>query len=547
MSSSKKKQLRKEQYMTERQVAAAKEAKKMKTYTLTFFVVIALVVCIFIGAVVTNPIKNVIYKNTDAVVIGDYTLSSADVNYFYIDAVNNYINQYSDYIQYIIDVNKPLNEQVINKETGETWADSFLESAKKTIQSTYALYEMAVKDGHKLTEDEQKTLDSTIATRQLYAAYYGYNNMDAYLRAMYGHGASEKGYRNYLEVSALANSYLTAYSESLEFDADDLLDYQAKEPYKYNAYTFATYLVSASSYREGGTKDDKGNITYTEEEKAAAIKAAEEAANALANGEYADLEAFDAAIKAMPINKLSLTAASTKNEDVLYTEVATRFQNWLIGKVESEDKDAEPTFETRKEGDITVIPYTSGTGENEVINGYYVIRFGSVNTNEFSMKNVRHLLVKFEGGKTDSTTGVVTYSDAEKAKAKAEAEKLLAEWEKGDKSENSFAELAKKESDDNKEAGGLYENVYPGQMVTAFNDWCYDADRVAGDYGIVETEYGYHLMFFVGNTEQTFRDFLITSVMRSEAVETWYNGLVEAAKLTVLTTKHIDLDMVLGH
>jgi hypothetical protein len=35
--------------------------------------------------------------------------------------------------------------------------------------------------------------------------------------------------------------------------------------------------------------------------------------------------------------------------------------------------------------------------------------------------------------------------------------------------------------------------------------------------------------------------------MRSEAVETWYNGLVEAAKLTVLTTKHIDLDMVLGH
>ena len=35
MSSSKKKQLRKEQYMTERQVAAAKEAKKMKTYTLT--------------------------------------------------------------------------------------------------------------------------------------------------------------------------------------------------------------------------------------------------------------------------------------------------------------------------------------------------------------------------------------------------------------------------------------------------------------------------------------------------------------------------------
>ena len=547
MSSSKKKQLRKEQYMTERQAAAAKEAKKLKSYTLTFWVVIALVLCVFVSAVTINPIKNVIYKNTNAMKVGDHVLTSVDVNYFYIDAVSSYVSQNSAYLQYIMDINKPLNEQVANSETGATWADSFLDQAKESIKSTYALYDMAMKEGHKLTEAEQKNVDNTIATRTLYAAYYGYNSLDAWLRATYGNGAGENSYRNYLEISALASSYLTAHSDSLEFSADDLLDFQAETPYRYNSYTYASYYLSAASFREGGTKDDKGNTVYTDEEKAAAIKAAEEAANTLAAGTYADLEAFDAAIKLLPINKNNVSAASTRNEDKLYDEITSIFQDWMVGKVEAETEDADPTFVTRQEGDITVIKSASGSGETEVINGYYVIRYGSVNTNEFAMKNIRHILVKFEGGKTDSSTGVTTYSEEEKAKAKAEAEKLLAEWEKGDKSENSFAELAKKESDDNKDAGGLYEDVYPGQMVDSFNDWCFDEARQVGDYGIVETEYGFHLMFFVGDSDTTFRDFMITNVLRSETMEKWHDGLVDAMTLEVLTTKHVDLDMVLGN
>ncbi len=547
MSSSKKKQLRKEQYMTERQAAAAKEAKKLKSYTLTFWVVIALVLCVFVSAVTINPIKNIIYKNTNAMKVGDHVLTSVDVIYFYIDAVSSYVSQNSAYLQYIMDINKPLNEQVANSETGATWADNFLDQAKESIKSTYALYDMAMKEGHKLTEAEQKNVDNTIATRTLYAAYYGYNSLDAWLRATYGNGAGETSYRNYLEISALASSYLTAHSDSLEFSADDLLDFQAETPYRYNSYTYASYYLSAASFREGGTKDDKGNTIYTDEEKAAAIKAAEEAANTLAAGTYADLEAFDAAIKLLPINKNNVSAASTKNEDKLYDEITSTFQDWMVGKVEAETEDADPTFVTRQEGDITVIKSSSGSGETEVINGYYVIRYGSVNTNEFAMKNIRHILVKFEGGKTDSSTGVTTYSAEEKAKAEAEAEKLLAEWEKGDKSENSFAELAKKESDDNKDAGGLYEDVYPGQMVDSFNDWCFDEARQVGDYGIVETEYGFHLMFFVGDSDTTFRDFMITNVLRSETMEKWHDGLVDAMTLEVLTTKHVDLDMVLGN
>ena len=48
--------------------------------------------------------------------------------------------------------------------------------------------------------------------------------------------------------------------------------------------------------------------------------------------------------------------------------------------------------------------------------------------------------------------------------------------------------------------GGLYENVAKGQMVEPFEDWCFDETRAAGDYGLVKTKYGYHIMYYVSST-----------------------------------------------
>jgi hypothetical protein len=36
-------------------------------------------------------------------------------------------------------------------------------------------------------------------------------------------------------------------------------------------------------------------------------------------------------------------------------------------------------------------------------------------------------------------------------------------------------------------------------MVAAFDEWCFDAARQPGDTGIVKTEFGYHVMYFVGS------------------------------------------------
>ncbi len=115
--------------------------------------------------------------------------------------------------------------------------------------------------------------------------------------------------------------------------------------------------------------------------------------------------------------------------------------------------------------------------------------------------DVRHILVQVEGG-TAGETGATTYSDEEWAACEAEAQAILDDWLAGDKTEDSFAALANEKSEDpgSNTNGGLYENVYPGQMVEPFENWCFDESRQYGDYGLVKTSYGYHVMYYVGSS-----------------------------------------------
>ena len=168
------------------------------------------------------------------------------------------------------------------------------------------------------------------------------------------------------------------------------------------------------------------------------------------------------------------------------------------------------------------------------------------NDNHMKLANVRHILVKFEGGTKDSS-GNTTYSDEEMAAAKAAAEELYAQWKAGEATEDSFAALAnEKSADGDGTTGGLYENVCPGQMVENFNDWCFAEGRKTGDTGIVESEYGYHIMFYSADSEMTYRDYLITEGLRTADVNEWYTNLVDNVSVTTLDTKYIRTNLVLG-
>lgn len=467
-------------------------------------------------------------QKTDAVTVGEHTLSAVELNYFFVDAVSDWYSQNSNYIYYMnFDPKKPLNQQLISETTGETWADSFLETALENIRSTYALYDQAMADEtFQLTESEQKALDAVITDmdalieyyNKLYTSYgyeYPYSNTADYLRSIYGVGATTKNYAEYYRVCTIAAAYYEHYSESLEFDDAALRAYEKDKFGRYSSYSFAVYYVAASAY-----------------ENADAAKAA---ADQLVSVRYDDVKAFDEAIAKLPVNAgKDDPTLSTSYDGVLYAKIESSYVKWL----------AE---EGRTRGDMTVIPKEITSGENTTVSGYYVVRFEAADTNEILLKNVRHILIQFEGGTFNSTTGQTTYTDAEKMAAKSEAEKLLMEFRTGAMTELRFSDLANKHSDDGDgTTGGLYEDVYPGQMVSAFNDWCFDPSRNAGDTSLVESEFGWHVMYFVGNTEYTFRDYMITNDLRIETVSAWFDSISKDYKAELVSDELVPMDMVLS-
>ncbi len=542
MSSSSKKKLRKEQdaaKLTEKQLSAQKEARKTSLYTIAFIVVMAIVLltAIVVGVNQTITSKGVRERNTVAMTINDHKISNAELNYFYMDAVNNFYSSYGSYASFMgLDVTAPLDEQIFDEESGMTWADNFLGSAKDNAKAVYALADEAKAAGFTLSEEDQASVESNLSGLQLYASLYGYADGNAFLKAQYGNGANEESYRAYSELCALASSYRTHYSQSLTYTDEDL---RSADSDNYNAYTYNTYYLAASRFLEGGTTDEEGNTTYTDEQRAAAVKAAEDAAKSLTGAQIATLADLDAAIAALSVNA-DTTASSSAHDSTLATAISATYADWV--------KDA-----SRKEGDTTYVPSTTTStdddgNETTTTDGYYVIYYVGSSDNTFPLKNVRHILVGFEGDTTDSTTGSTTYSDEEKAAAKEKAEDLLNQWKNGDATEESFAALATENSTDtgSVENGGLYENIYPGQMVTAFNDWCYDESRKAGDTGIVETNYGYHVMYFVGDAQQNYRDYLITNDLRNVDMNEWYTNLVDNAATTDGSTRYIRTNLVLN-
>ena len=108
--------------------------------------------------------------------------------------------------------------------------------------------------------------------------------------------------------------------------------------------------------------------------------------------------------------------------------------------------------------------------------------------------DVRHVLIVPEGDEEP------TEEQWESCRKKAQA--LLDGWVKAGATEEGFAKLAVENSVDSSASnGGLIQSIVTGQMVEAFDAWCFDESRKVGDYGLVRTEYGYHLMYYVGGDE----------------------------------------------
>lgn len=531
MSASKKKQLRSENAgkMTERQIAEQKEAKKVKIYSIAFVVVLVALIVLAVAISVNRSVEanGVHEKNTVAATIGSHELSNAELSYYYIDYVNNYVNTYGSYLSLFgLDTSKTLDQQVYSTETGETWADFFISQAASTAQSTLSLADAAEAEGFTLSEEQQTQVDLLSSNLDSYAKLYGYSNADAFLKAQYGNGSSKADYLAYYSRNLLASAYQTAHQDALSYTSEQIREADGQDPAKYSSYSYAQYHVPTSKFLTGGTTDENGTTTYTAAERDAAVVAAKAAIAPLLKS--ADLDELNAAIGEMTINE-GTDASATVYTNQARSGINTYLTDWI-------------TDEARQEGDITSIEVpTTVTDENgedlETVSAYYVVMYTGKNDNQTDLINVRHILVGFSGDQNEDGT----YTDEAKEAARTSAEEILNEWKSGDATEDSFAELANTKSTDSgsNTNGGLYENVYPGQMVAAFNDWCFDADRKAGDTGIVETSYGYHVMYFVGATGETYRDYQIVNDLRTADMNTWLEGLLEDYTVTMGDTSYM--------
>ena len=115
-----------------------------------------------------------------------------------------------------------------------------------------------------------------------------------------------------------------------------------------------------------------------------------------------------------------------------------------------------------------------------------------VEKDDTPMVDVRHILIVPDEKNDDGT-----YTDAAWTAAETKANEILQQWLDGDKTEDSFAALAKEDSADSSASnGGLITGIYPGQTTDEFDKWCFADGRKVGDYGVVKSEYGYHIIYF---------------------------------------------------
>lgn len=117
--------------------------------------------------------------------------------------------------------------------------------------------------------------------------------------------------------------------------------------------------------------------------------------------------------------------------------------------------------------------------------------------------DARHILIMPEGA-TNANIATETFSEEAWAAAEKKAQQILKEYQKGKKTEERFAELANKYTQDGNDTnmdgipdGGLYTGITKAtSFVPEFLNWCIDESREVGDVEIVKTQYGYHIMYY---------------------------------------------------
>ena len=354
------------------------------------------------------------------------------------------------------------------------------------------------------------TLNSVASSN--YSSYMGIDTITAYakqngmtfasyLKRAYGSNMTESIFKELCEMDALATHYQEQYLDSLTYtDAELEACYEADK----NSYDTADYeYISFKATADSTTDADGNTVDPTDEEQAAAKKAAEDAAADAAERYAAGETLEDIAASYEDI------ASYTHQEEGTYAD--TDMMNWVF--------DA-----SRTEGE---------TGTVNTDSNIYFVLFHSRARQDYQVVNARHILFEADTSALDSTSETYEADVADiKESAHNDAEKALKEWQDGGATAELFAQMAGELSGDAGSAsnGGLYEGISKTtNFIPEFLDWCFADGRKVGDAGVIDTSYGSHVMY-LDSFGDPYWKVQATNTLKNDAYTAWLaeNGTTDA-------------------
>ena len=419
--------------------------------------------------------SGILQRSATAVTIDGTDYSASDYSYFYHAVYQSYYQQYGSYTDMLVTPDQ-LQEQTLNQ--------------MKFVQ---AALNRADEEGFTLDDEGEQTIQDQIDACKAQAQAAG-QSYSSYIKQVYGSLVTKSVFEENLRKGITASLFAQAYEESLVYTDEDIQAEYDADPKNYDLVDYAYISIDASP--EDETDEDGNVIEPTEEETAAAWEAGQALAQEM-------MDAWEGGEDGQALADEHEEAAFMEVEGATYSTLD--YLEWCY-----EDG--------RQAGEYGLV-------ENEENGWIYLVRLDRRYRDEHHSVNVRHILV--------DETNLEGVEDPTDEDIRAKAEEILASW---DGTEDGFAALANEYSQDvgSNTTGGLYEDVLPGQMVTNFNDWCFDETRSPGDTGIVESDYGYHIMYYVGQGDLIAWQETVRDALTSRDYTAWEEelvGTIESAEL----------------
>lgn len=468
------------------------------------------------------------YMNPASVVatVDGQKISIGMYDYYYASIVS-YYEQYASYGYYNLDTTKDYSKQYTTDDDGKkiSWQKFFETEALNEVEQITTYYSKALDEGVTLTSAQKKTIDKQITSLKDSASQNDVS-LDQYIKANFGAYCSEDTIRLMLEQYYLSANYKGKFKSETKVTNDDVDKYYNEHK---NDYKKIEFYYIASPY--DATDDASKSKSIKNAEKTMAKMKDKKSVLALVPEVYSSY--IDSDVKS------SMESDSKLSEKKAREEAVKSYESNVVATVTGSTSPFDDEMNTWLFSDDTKVGSKKYYVDEDAGYIYIVLKTSKSTVEDDETYTVRHILITPESdsdsSSSSSDSSTKKYTDEQWAAAKKKAESVLEKFNKTDKSEYSFAKLAEEYSTDTASTssgssdafGGLYESVTLGQMVPEFEKWAIDDSRKYGDTGIVKSDYGYHIMFFINDCPEY--ESKIIAQIKSDRL----SNMVEKAKVKV--------------